>query len=169
MQVVLDDVYDVWLTPFWQTFAGKSVLVLFFISAILISYGVWRLIVYYRTRSAQDQALYALQSLKLKVEKSEPDPKKIYQSLTDIIKAYAQWRYGIPRGSSDYELMVALNAYENDLKVEEDLRRIMSQAQIVKFGLAVAQKAQMREDIDRIISFIKKADTVEHTRGSLEV
>lgn len=169
MHVELDDVYDIWVTSFWETFAGKMSIVASIVGSIFVCYGLFKLIRYYRKQSTKDRVLHTLYLLKQKIEKSNQDPKKVYQGLTDSIKMYAQWRFGVAHGLSDYELMTVLSAQEKGVKSEEGLRRILGQAQAIKFGLAAAQRTQMKEDIDTVITFIKRTEKEIPKRGALEV
>jgi hypothetical protein len=169
MHVELDDVYDVWTTSFWQTFIGKITIVAGIVGAILLCYGIYKLIKKYRVQSTKERALQGLRMLKQRVEKADQDSKKVYQLLTEHIKTYTQWRFHLAKGLSDYELMSALSNHELSAHNQEELRRIMSQAQAIKFGLAVAQRAQMKHDIDTVISFITSTEQEMHKRGSLEV
>ncbi|MBA2306799.1 DUF4381 family protein [Candidatus Dependentiae bacterium] len=168
MHVELDDVYDVWVTSFWQTFAGKISIVAGIIVTALVCYGLFKLIKQYRKQSIKDRALKGLRALRQRVEKNNQDPKKVYQGLTTLIKMYAQGRFGLVPGLSDYELMTALSTKQGG-KDEESLRRIMEQAQVIKFGLAAAQRTQMKEDIDTVINFITMTEKETQKRSSLEI
>lgn len=169
MQVELDEVYGVIVTSFWQTVLGKIVVLVGVVGALFLLYALFKWIKRYRALSTKERALHTLKALKHKVEKSDQDPKKVYLALTDTIKMYAQWRFGIERGLSDYELMAALNSQGQTSSLEESLRRIMSQAQVVKFGLVPAQRTQMKEDIDTVMGFIVATEQALRKRGSLEV
>ncbi len=169
MNVELDDVYNVWITSFWQTFLGKISIIMSIVCTALLCYALFKLITYYRKQSTKDRVLNGLRTLKQKVEKNDQDPRKVYQGLTDSIKIYAQWRFGVAQGLSDYELMTALSAQKEDAKSEEELRRILGQAQVIKFGLAAAQRTQMKDDIDTVITFINRTEKEAQKRGILEV
>ena len=169
MHIELDDVYEVWTTSLWQTQVGKLLILASIMGALGLCYALFKLIKYYRIQSTKDRALYGLRALKQKIERTEEDPRHVYQRLTDIIKMYAQWRFGLAHGLSDYELMTALGSFQKDLKKEEGLQRIMGQAQVIKFGLAGAQRAQMKEDIETVIAFIATTEQEAKKRGFFEV
>src|SRR5262245_61969268 len=102
-ELVLDDVYDVWLTSFWQTPLGYALIGLFILMALAFLYLLFRLI-QARRGTIKEQSLRALRTLAEKSKKGSIETKKVYQELTGTIKVYARWRYGLPRGMTDYEL-----------------------------------------------------------------
>lgn len=150
-EIVLDEVYDVWFTSFWQTPVGYGILVLIVLLGIAVLTGMVYGIMLYKRGSTKDQALRSLRSL----ARSNQEEKKVYGALTSVIKHYAQWRYGMPRGMTDYELTTLLVDYGCDLQQRKDMQRIFLQAQAVKFGHAQVLKETIQQDIVDSITFIE--------------
>lgn len=150
----LDDVYDVWLTPFWQTPVGYAILIGLALGGILLVYGLVA-VLKARRGSTKERSLRALRALSEKVKKNQLDAKKVYQELTGIIKSYAQWRYGLPRGMTDYELTTLLEGVNCDKKHQDEVRRIIADAQTAKFGRLEVLKSHVCNDIAAIISFVE--------------
>lgn len=152
-ELILDDIYDVWYTSFWQTPVGYGILFLLLcasVSMIIISIFWLRA----RRGSYKEQALRNLRQLYTKAQKGG-ESKKIYQELTRIIKVYTQCHYGLPRGLTDYELTAMLDSLGCDKQQQDDLRRIFMDAQMVKFGAAVTARVHLEKDIGSAISFIQ--------------
>ena len=145
-QLILDDVYDVYFTSFWQTWLGCAILILLVSVFLMMLYGLIR---YYRRGSRKDQVLKALRALE-----GESDSKKVYRELIGVIKWYAQWRFGVPKGATDYEL--------TQLLTDEKIQKIIIDAQAVKFGHAVVLKEVMQKDIVTSITFIEETIEEEH-------
>jgi len=159
-ELVLDDVYGIWFTPFLQTPLGYAILILSILLGMLAAYACFRFF-RNRARTPKERALRALKSLEMQVKKGSVDPRKMYQSLTDIIKEYARWRYEMPRGMTDYELTVLLENTDSKTALYKDIMRILIDAQTIKFGKREALKATVQNDITNVISFIEA--TASHT------
>ena len=153
-ELQLDDVYDVWLTPFWQTPVGYAILIGVALSGLLMVYAIVSAIKA-RRGSTKERSLRALRALSEKVKKNQLDARRVYQELTGIIKSYAQWRYGLPRGMTDYELTTLLEAVNCDKKHQDEMRRIIADAQTVKFGRLEVLKSHVYNDIGVVISFVE--------------
>lgn len=150
--LVLDEVYDVWFTPFWQTHLGYAILVGLGICLLLAFYGIMRFI-RARRESCNVRSIRRLHALAEKVKKGPIEARKVYQEMTDTIKTYTCWRYGLPRGITDYELTSLL---ADKVEGHQDmLGRIIADAQMAKFGRVETLKAQVQNDIDSVISFIE--------------
>ena len=158
-EMVLDDVYDVWLTPFWQTPLGYAILTLLAIGALALLYGLYKAIKA-RRGSTKEQSLRSLRALAEKYKKGSIETKKVYQELTGTIKLYTRWRYGLPRGMTDYELTALLATVDCERPQQEEVKRIVTDAQTIKFGRVEALKSQVQHDIAMVVSFI------EHTANS---
>ena len=147
-ELVLDDVYDVWLTSFWQTPVGYAILAVSVMAIGLLFYALIRLIMRYRRGSTKDQVLRELRMLT-----KESNPKKLYRELTVIIKRYAQWRFGFPRGMTDYEFTTLLA--ELGMDGQQENQRIISEAQVVKFGHGMVLKEVIQKHIADSIAFVE--------------
>ncbi len=156
-EFVLDDVYDVWFTSFWQTLPGYAILSILALLIIFVGYLVARAVYIYRTGTSKDKALRSLRALSESVEKGQVELGKVYQELTDIVKSYAQWRYAMPRGMTDYELVTWLQDVGCAKDQRQEIERIITDAQAVKFGCLDAPKRQVLANIDIAASFIEVA------------
>ncbi len=154
-ELVLDEVYGIWATPFWQTWVGCGILFLVTGVFAAVCYALYKSIKA-RRGSTKEQSLRALHTLAEKAKKGTGETKKIYQELTGIIKSYAQWRYGLPRGMTDYELTTLLVDVGCEKAQQETVHRIIADAQMVKFGRVEALKSQIQQDISAVISFIEQ-------------
>ena len=91
-ELVLDDVYGIWVTPFLQTPVGYAILLVTSFLSILGAYACFR---YFKMRQGTppERALRTLKALMQKVEKGTVEPKRVYQEVTGTIKSYVHWRY----------------------------------------------------------------------------
>lgn len=156
-ELVLNEVYDVWYTSFWQTLPGYGILTILGISIPLLGYGIYRLVAAYRIGTSKDKALRCLKALAERVRNGTNDIRGVYQELTDILKGFAQWRYVIPQGTTDYELMSLLKKAGCSSIHCQGVERIMIDAQGVKFGQVLAPKGQVLKDIEAVAAFIEDA------------
>ena len=163
-EIALDDVYDVWLTSFWQTPVGYAVLALLLLTLLGSAYALYAWL-QARRGSTKERSLRALKSLALKWKNNQVDAKKAYEELTRVVKSYAQWRFGMPRGMTDYEFTSLLAGVSCDKKHCENLEKIIADAQSVKFGQSDVLKSHVQQDIEAVISFIEdtaRSQTTEH-------
>lgn len=156
-ELVLQEVYDVWFTSFWQTLPGYGTLCIIALSVFCLGYACMRAIRIYRRGTNKDEALRNLQALSGRVSKGHIELRKVYQELTDIVKSYAQWRYSLPRGMTDYELISGLQEAGCQDTMRANIERIVIDAQAVKFGQLDAPKEQVLHDIALTASFIEVA------------
>jgi hypothetical protein len=154
-ELVLNDVYDVWLTSFWHTPLGYALIGFSILTALALLYLFFRLI-QARRGTTKEQSLRALRALAEKSKKGSIETKKVYQELTGAIKLYSQWRYGLPRGMTDYELTSLLAEAGCEKMQQAHVCRIMTEAQIVKFGRIEALRSQVQQDIATVITFIEE-------------
>jgi len=156
-ELALNEVYEVWYTSFWQTLPGYAILTILGISIPLLGYLVFRMVRAYQEGTSKDRALRNLQSLTKKVQTGTGDMRGVYQELTDIIKGFAQWRYLLPHGTTDYELVSLLKEVGCTKSHRTGIERIMVDAQGVKFGGVMTPKEQVVKDITTVTSFIEVA------------
>jgi hypothetical protein len=156
-ELSLNEVYGVWYTSFWQTLPGYAILTIIALTVCCLTYLIVRAVNVYRRGTSKDEALCNLRILQDRVSKGQIDLRKVYQELTNIVKSYSQWRYAMPRGMTDYELIVWLNKVECQGALRGDIERIMSDAQAVKFGQFNAPKERILHDIAMTISYIEVA------------
>ena len=156
-QLVLDEVYDIVDTSFWRTLPGYGVLFLGVILLGLASYGILRVVKNYWRGTSKDRALKNLRKLSAQVESGQSELKAVYQRLTMIAKGFTQWRYGMPRGATDYEFITYLNSTENPLKSRKEVERVFSEAQVVKFGQLEVPKEQVLRDIEAVRFYIEQS------------
>lgn len=156
-EIVLNEVYDVWFTSFWQTLPGYAILIILGLIVFCLIYAITRAVQVYRRGTSKDAALRNLRSLSLRVSKGQVELRKVYQELTDIVKSYAQWRYTLPRGMTDYELITWLKDVGCVEEQRQHIERIVSDAQAVKFGRFDAPKEQVLTDISLATSFVEVA------------
>ncbi len=154
-ELVLDDVYDVWFTPFWQTPVGYGILIVLVFALLALLYVIFKLLGA-RRGSTKEQSLRSLRALAEKYKKGSIETKKVYQELTGTIKLYTQWRYDLPRGMTDYELTALLANVDCEKKRQDDVRRIVTDAQMIKFGRVEALKSQVQHDIAAVVTFIEQ-------------
>ena len=160
-EVLLDDVYDIWYTPFWQTWVGYAILLALLLGGFLLLYWLIKTVYFQRWGFTKERALRRLQALRKKVEHKNIDSKKVYQELTDAMKSYAQSRCEMPHGMTDFEFTSWLVDAGYTKEHRNDIVRIMSDAQAVKYGFARTLKKQVQKDIKVTISFIEV--TGKHT------
>ena len=156
-QLNLEEVYDVWYTSFWQTLPGYAILVILGISIPLLGYVIYKLVRAYQEGTSKDRALRSLQSLARQVQTGTADMCSVYQELTAIIKGFAQWRYFVPQGTTDYELVILLKAVGCTQQHRKGIERIMIDAQGVKFGQVMTLKEQIIKDIGTVTTFVEVA------------
>jgi hypothetical protein len=156
-ELILPDVYDVWFTSFWQTLPGYGTLCILALGVFCLGYVIIRTIRIYRRGTSKDEALRKLRALAGRASKGHLELRKVYQELTDIVKSYAQWRYSLPRGMTDYELVSGLQEVGCQDAVRATIERIIIDAQAVKFGQLDAPKEQVLHDIALTTSFIEVA------------
>ncbi len=160
-EVLLDDVYDIWYTSFWQTWVGYAILLALLLGGILLLCGLIKTLYFQRWGSTKERALRRLKGLSKKVEHKSIASKKVYQELTDTMKSYAQSQYEMPHGMTDFEFTSWLAGVGCTKEHCNDITRIVSDAQAVKFGFARILKKQVQKDIKVLISFIE--ETGKHT------
>ncbi len=156
-ELVLNEVYGVWPTSFWQTLPGYAILTILGISVPLLGVIIFKAIRAYQEGTSKDKALRSLAALSKKVQDGTSDMRMVYQELTDIIKGFAHWRYVIPYGTTDYELLSLLKQVDCTAQQRSGIERIMVDAQGVKFGKALAPKEQVLNDITTVVSFVEAA------------
>ena len=156
-ELKLEEVYDVVYTSFWQTLPGYGILIILGIFVGIAGYFIFQAVQNYRNGTDKDTALRILRSLAAKVEKGSLEHQKIYQELTTCIKRYAQWRYDIQRGVTDYELVSSLTRIPLQESQIKKIDRIISDSQAIKFGRHSASKEQLLTDIADAQEFITVA------------
>lgn len=154
-EIILDEVYDVWYTSFWQTPLGYVILIVLALCGCLIGYALYRLIQRHRG-SNKEQALRQLKLLTEKVKKGQIDAKKAYQELTGVTKSYARWRFGLPNGLTDYELITLLAATDCTKEQLSKVKQVLEDAQSVKFGPVGIVQLQTEQDITAMSSFVEE-------------
>ena len=156
-ELSLDEVYGVWYTSFWQTLPGYVILTIIGISIPLLGFAIYRMVRAYQEGTTKDKAIRLLKDLSSKVSQGTTDMRGVYQELTDIIKSYAQWRYLIPRGTTDYELVSLLESVGCSNEQCGRIERIMVDVQGVKFGRLLTLKDQVLKDITTVTLFVEEA------------
>jgi hypothetical protein len=168
-EIVLDEVYGVRYTSFWNTFYGYMLIAAVILFTALIIAGAIFAVLRYRRESTAERTIRNLKRLAERLERGALDNRKIYQELTRLIKNYSQWQFQLPRGITDYELTTMLCQISS---LEEERRapieRIISDAQAVKFGGIDLLKRQVQRDIADSIMFVKSTD-VKHKGCSIEL
>jgi hypothetical protein len=166
-ELVLNEVYDIWPTSFWQTLPGYAILAILGIGIFLLGYAIYKMVIAYQEGTSKDKALRSLKELSKKVQSSgTSDSRGVYQELTDIIKGFARWRYLIPLGTTDYELVDTLKEVGCTKEQCQGVERIMIDAQGVKFGQSLAPKDQVLKDIEVVTLFVEVAG--ERPKGPLK-
>ncbi len=153
----LDDIYDVWYTSFWQTLPGYVILIILCMTIVIGVYLIVRLVNHYRIGTSKDKALRHLRELSKQITNKKVEVDKGYQMLTDVTKRYVQWRYSMPQGMTDYELIAWLEDADTSYGHKQNIERIIIDAQVIKFGRVVASKKHVLNDIETVASFIEYA------------
>lgn len=150
-ELVLDDVYDIIFTSFWQTIPGYGILIFLTVVLLSVLVGSYYLIVRYRQGTVKDQILVQLS--RLVRECTEYNGVQTYQELTTLLKRYAHWRFDVSKGVTDYELVydLAVNQEQKEL-----LKRVVSDAQAIKFGAKKSSVKQLVADIQAVRMFIEQ-------------
>ena len=156
-ELALNEVYGVWSTSFWQTLPGYAILTILGISIPLLGFAIYRMVRAYQEGTSKDKALRGLKVLADKVQTGTHDMRGVYHELTDIIKGFAQWRYLIPYGTTDYELVFLLEKVGCVMSHRAGIERILVDAQGAKFGHVLTPKRQVLDDITTVTSFVEVA------------
>ncbi len=156
-EITLNEVYGIWHTSFWQTLPGYAILSTLALIVFCLGYLIVRSVLRYRRGTTKDEALRNLRVLAGQVSKGQVELRKVYQELTDIVKSYAQWRYAMPQGMTDYELITWLKEVGCEDTLRKSIEHIIADAQAVKFGRFDAPKEQVLKDIAQTTSFIEVA------------
>ncbi len=159
----LYDIYDVWHVPFWQTTAFFYSMVALGVVGVLLS--IW--FITKKMRSKQKiqtpwekalQQLHVLQNSNISVDNG----KEFYFALTAIVKKYLEGRYGYKlTHKTDAECVKYLE--NNQLLPDhlDDLRRIFSGVEIIKFANAQAAHEQMLNDLKTSILLVQNTTDKE--------
>lgn len=153
--LVLDDVYDIWYTSFWQTPLGYAILIFLALVLFLSAWGVYKLIENYRA-STKERTLRQLRALAEKVRQGRYQPKRVYQQLTDAVKSYITWHYSLPRGTTDSEVIIMLKSTTSTPERQEQVKKVFDDAQRIKFGPTEDLQTQAEADIASMISFVEE-------------
>ncbi len=153
----LYDIYDVWHVPFWQTTAFFYSMVALGVVGVLLS--IWFIIKKMRSKQKVQtpgekalHQLHALQNSNITVDNG----KEFYFALTAIVKKYLEDRYGYKlTHKTDAECVKYLENNQLLPNHLDDLRRIFSGVEIIKFANAQAAYEQMLNDVQRTILLVQ--------------
>ena len=150
------DIYDYYYTPFVQTIHFKIMIlfvVLLFVG--LIGFLIWRR--KKRRLTSWEWALQEIDTLSVEMCSTKKDFKKLYYSLTTIIKQYLHKRYRWrTREKTDEELICYLVEQKFEESLLEDLKKMFSGAVWIKFAGEDVIKTQAKKDLEMAIRIIHK-------------
>jgi hypothetical protein len=152
-------IYNTWHIPFWQTtwffvLACSCAVVIALLAVVLI-------IRWWKRRLVKElpwqKALRLCKALHAQPCQTREDTKKIYCSLTDILKDYFAERYEYDtRGKTDTELLVYLKEKYFPQDVLEDVSAVVNGGFLIKFANQDALKEQSRAHITLCESIIQR-------------
>ncbi len=164
--LILDPVYGIWYTPWWQTSFGCAVLVLIGVSCLmLVVYGIKK---WYTTYALRPEvwAIKQLAQIRKNVTENRQSNEKAYVLVTAVLKGYLASRYSMPmQALTDTECLVLLEAQvhrsnEHAKNAFELLVTIIRRAQQVKFAASQCLIEQTQDDITNAMLFV---DYTEHS------
>lgn len=153
--IELEEVYDIWKTPFFKTNLGIALIILFFVFFLLLFYLIYR---YFKRRSLQDPKRLnsELKKLQNKLPEGKEEINKLYLQVSNILKKYILYSFDIDQGMTDKEIIKYMKKYHANLVDKFQLSRIFNKAQHVKFSLKRDTISDIYNDIHLAISFIEK-------------
>lgn len=150
------DIYDYYYQPFTQTLSFKILIALgIFIFAGIIVYIIKRR--KKRIIPAWEWALQSIDSLDINNCKTKKDFKRLYFSLTEIIKQYLYKRYAWKTlNKTDEELISYLTEQKFDAELLASLQKMLEGAVWIKFAGEDIIKTQTLKDLDIAKQLIKE-------------
>lgn len=107
----------------------------------------------------------SLQQLKNYSFDSQEDFKQFYIDLGDAIRLYFERLYNIPAlESTSREILAELNSLALDQELIEQTRRVLNEADMVKFAKFTPSVEQAGEALNKADAFLKRAQQVDRPR-----
>lgn len=157
-EMQLYDIYEHWHLPFWQTSLFKML-----VGAIVLALVVAAILLYYKRYykakeiPAADRALSALSALEKTSITTKEDAQAVYFKLTDILKNFFQYHYGIPfRGMSDAEMIAALRTTPLPHQLMPSLEKMVDASMHVKYAQHDALQPELLHHISMAKNIIQK-------------
>ena len=162
---LLDDVYDIWYTPWWQMPLGYGTIII--VSSIIIILSAYRVKNWYNRFLLQPerQAIKQLSCLYKEISEKNKNAQVVYPVVTTVLKKYIAKRYQLTtQGATDSEcIMILENISEQvnkntyvDKEIIELFSQLMNNAQKVKFGYYEISSKQVQDDITNALLFVER-------------
>lgn len=155
-----------WFIKYWPFLAGAGGLVaIFFIVRLIRSRKPEEVVPEIPKIPAHITALKALIELRQKEAWKTENKKEFYSELTYTVRLYLEQRFGIQAiESTTREIIDELKYADISEEDKRYLRKILSQADMVKFAKMKPQEEQGEESLGKSIDFVEKTkleDTIE--------
>ncbi len=148
------EIYDYYTPPFWQTTWFMIALLALVIGIILVLYFMLRK---KKKIPAWTIALQRLNGLSSNKFQTQSDFKLFYFNLTSTLKNYLHERFGFTiLDKTDDELVDWLELQKFDPLIIDTLKKIVSNAVLVKFAKLETLAANAQEDLNRAQSIVTK-------------
>lgn len=157
MQTSVDfyEIYDYAYPPFYTSpyfIIASIIIVILIIISIYLYFKKNK-----RSIASWDWAIAELNKINFDHCKTKNDYKKMYFSLTQILKKYFNLRYQWQtEDKTDDELLLFLQVHNFEHTLLEQLKKIFSSALWIKFANEEALKSQACDDIKNIRNIIQK-------------
>lgn len=153
----LYDIYGLWHVPFWQTTTWFVLIGLAIISVVVFFIGMLaNYLMQKKTRKELwQQAIDELNQLEKEPCTTPQEAKKIYFSLTALLKKYMVHRYACARMSdTDQEFLEVLKTMPVSAEAQATLNTIFSASSTIKFASMPAMNEQVKRDLEHSIVLI---------------
>jgi hypothetical protein len=161
-------IYSTWHIPFWQTTwffvlaCSCAVLIALLALVLIIRWWVKRRV----PELPWQKALRLCGALHAVPCQTREETKKVYGSLTDILKEYFAERYEYDtRGKTDTELLAYLKEKHFTQDVLEDVSAVVNGGYLIKFANQDALKEQSRAHIALCESIIQRTIPAAKTKS----
>lgn len=119
-----------------------------------------------RKEPPHEVALNKLRALDEKKIWQQGEIKKYYSELSDITREYVEGRFGFPAlESTTDEIMDRIPATGISQKMQEDLRMLLQNADLVKFAKAVPLPDEHKKFMDKATEFVKTTRSEEQAQN----
>jgi hypothetical protein len=160
---VLEEVYDIWLTSFWQTDAFYAILGILGISGFILSFLLW---FWLRRKAPTKRMLKAriisrldklLKKQNCSKQYGKDDYKSIYSELTYLLKEFFLLTVNnLSQGMTDSDMLDNISKMAQP-KVAQALQAVLQRAGRIKFASGHDESMngkQVCEDINTVLSFV---------------
>lgn len=160
-EIILDEVYDIIPTSFWQTWVGYLAIAGIALASLLFVFLIVKLILWY-TQTPANKAKKQLLNLRKNLDKPYLS-KTVYTQLILILKQYITSRFQIKFvGLTDTEIIEQLKLADCPKNLIDQLKPVIDHAQVAKFGYSEIEKKSIEHDINGTLNFVEESKDVAH-------